>query len=122
RRHFETPDLRIAKIVRRRLLRTIQQFFAVYDLQDAALVGAITEIDPIALWPGRDATVQLGRNRAGRARFLPRQAEVADLDRFCRVAEVIDLGHPAYAPTLRARNEERDAGVAFPPVFVGVLE
>ena len=66
--------------------------------------------------------VQLGRHRAGRARFLPRQAEVADLDRFCRVAEVIDLGHPAHAPTLRARNQERNAGVAFPPVFVGVLE
>ena len=66
--------------------------------------------------------VQLGRNRAGRARFLPRQAEVADLDRFCRIAEVIDLGHPAYAPAFRARNQERNAGVAFPPVFVGVLE
>jgi hypothetical protein len=72
-------DLRIAQILRRRLLRPVEQLLAVDDLQDAALVGAVAEIDAVALRPGRDRPVQFGRHRAGRAGLLAGQAEIADL-------------------------------------------
>ena len=52
----------------------LMQLLAVEDLQHAALVGAVAEIDAVALRPGRDAAMQFGRDgRAGRARLLPRQ-------------------------------------------------
>ena len=122
RRHHEPRDLRRAQIVRRRLLRSFQQFLAVDDLQDAALVGAVAEIDAVALRPGRDRPVQLGRHRAGRARLLAGQAEVADLHRMGGIAEIVDLGHAPGAPVGRAGDEVGDAGVALPPVLVGVLQ
>ncbi len=36
------------------------------------------------------------------------------------IAEVVDLGHALDAPARRAADEIGDAGVAFPPVLVGV--
>ena len=122
RRHRHPRDLRQTQIVRRRLLRPVDQLVAVDDLQEAALVGAVAEIDPVALRAGRDRAVQFGRHRAGRARLLAGQAEIADLHRMGGIAEVVDLGHAPGAPVRRAGDQEGDAGVAFPPVLVGVLE
>ena len=110
------------QIVRRRLLRPVEEFFAVDDLQEAALVGAVTEIDPVARGPRRDRAVQFGRHRAGRAGLLAGQAEIPDLDGMRGIAEIIDLRHAAGAPVRVARDEEGNAGVAFPPVLVGVLQ
>ena len=47
RRHFQPPDFRIAQILRRRLLGAVEQLVAIDDLHDAALVGAVTEIDAV---------------------------------------------------------------------------
>src|SRR5262245_44965753 len=79
--HVDLTDNRIAQILRRRFLRTVQKLFAVDDLQHAALVGAVAEIHAIALRAGRDRPMQLGRHRAGRSGLLPNQAEVADMNR-----------------------------------------
>ncbi len=38
------------------------------------------------------------------------------------IAEVVDLGHAARAPVRRARHQKGNAGLAFPPVLVGVLQ
>src|SRR5258708_6870794 len=83
-RHHEPRDLRGAQIVRRRLLRSLEQFLAVDDLQDAALVCAVAEIDAVALRPGRDRPGQPGRPPAGGAPLPARQAEVAGLPPLCR--------------------------------------
>ena len=112
----------IAQIVRRRLLRPVEQLVAVDDLQEAALVGAVAEIDPVALRPGRDRPVQFGRHRAGRAGLLAGQAEIADLHGMRGIAEIVDLRHAPGAPVRRARHEKGNAGVAFPPVLVRVLQ
>ena len=121
-RHRQPRDLGIAQIVRRRLLRAVEQLVAIDDLQHAALVGAVAEIDAVALRAGRDRPVQFGRHRAGRARLLAGQAEVADLHGMRGIAEVVDLRHAAGAPVRRARHQIGDAGVAFPPALVRVLQ
>src|SRR5439155_16436730 len=59
---------------------------------------------------------------AGRARLLTRKAEIADLDGVRGIAEVVNLGHPARAPVRRARDQEGNAGVAFPPALVRILQ
>ena len=105
---------------RRRLLRAVEQLLAVDDLQDAALVGAVAEVDAVALRAGRDHAVQFGRHRAGRAGLLAGQAEVADVHRLGRIAEIVDLRHAAGAPVRHAGNEIGNAGVAFPPALVRV--
>ena len=38
------------------------------------------------------------------------------------IAEIVDLRHAARAPVRRARDQEGNAGVAFPPVLVRVLQ
>src|SRR5712671_4476816 len=38
------------------------------------------------------------------------------------IADIGNLRHPARAPVRRARHQERNAGVAFPPVLVSVLQ
>ena len=60
-------------------LRAVQQFLAVDDLQHAALVGAIGEIDAVALRPRRERAMQFGRHRSGGAGLLSGQAELSDL-------------------------------------------
>ena len=54
RHHVEPTHNRIAQVLRRRLLRTVEKLFTIDDLQHAALVGAIAEVDPVALRAGRD--------------------------------------------------------------------
>src|SRR5580704_6020345 len=119
---MENTDFRIFQVFRRRLLRPLQQLLPVDDLQLAALVGAVAEIDTVAGRTQRYRSVQLGRNLAGGSRLLADEAEIADLDRIERIAEVEDLGHPSHAPTLHARDQVGDAGVALPPALVGVDE
>src|SRR5438105_3734976 len=53
RRQVETRDLRAQQILRRRLLRALQQLLAIDDLQHAVGVGAIAEVDAIAPGAGR---------------------------------------------------------------------
>src|SRR5262249_16592251 len=79
--HVDLTDNRIAQILRRRFLRTVQKLFAVDDLQHAALVGAVAEIHAIALRAGRDRPMQLGRHRTGGTGLLSNQAERADTTR-----------------------------------------
>ena len=121
-RHLELADLRIAQVLRRRLLRTVEELLAVDDLEHAALVGAVAEIDAVALRPHRDRAVELGRDRAGGAGLLPGQAEVADMHGMGGIAEVVDLGHALDPPAGDAGDEVGDAGVALPQVLVGVGE
>ena len=66
--------------------------------------------------------MHFGRHRAGRARLLAGQPEIPDLDGMGGIAEVVDLRHAAGAPVRRARHQEADAGVAFPPALVGILQ
>ncbi len=122
RRQIELAHHRIAQILGRRLFRAGQKLLAVDDLHDAAFVGAVAEIDAVGLRPERDHAVQHGRHRAGRARLLPGQAEVADLHRMRRIAQVVDLRHAVGAPARRARHQIGDAGVAFPPALMRALE
>src|SRR5262249_39079129 len=111
-----------AQVLRRRFERTFQQLLAIEDLQHAALVGAVPDIDAIALRTARDRAVLLGRNRPLGAGLLANHAEVANVLRMRRIAQVIDLHHAARAPPRRARHEVGDAGVALPPVLVRVLQ
>ena len=76
----------------------------------------------LACGPSRDHAVQIGRHRAGRAGLLADQAEVADFHRLRRIAEIEHLGHAARRASLHAGDEVGDAGVAFPPALVRVLE
>src|SRR3977135_3488121 len=46
-------------------LRSVNELCTIADLQEAALVGAVSEIDAVALRAGRDRPVHLGRHRAG---------------------------------------------------------
>ena len=68
------------------------------DLQHAVGVGAVAEVDAVALGAGGHRTVQFGRHGTGRAWLLACQAEVADEDRPRRVAQIVDLRHAARAP------------------------
>jgi len=122
RRHHQPRHLGRREIGRRRLFRPFEQLFRVDDLQDAALVGAVAEIDAVALRPGRNRPMQVGRHRAGGARLLADQAEVADLHRVLRIGEIVDLRHALGAPVGRAADQEGDAGVALPPALVRVLQ
>src|SRR5206468_5813476 len=70
----------------------------------------------------RDWPVQVGRDRIGRTRLLAREAEVSDLDWSRRVAQIVDLGHAARAPSGNAGHEVGNSGVAFPPALVRVSE
>src|SRR5262249_13131181 len=54
RQHVEPTDYRIAQVLRRRFLWAVEKLFAINDLQNAALVGAVAEIDPVALRAGRN--------------------------------------------------------------------
>ena len=56
------------------------------------------------------------------AGLLARPAEIADLHRLRRIAEVVDLGHAPEPPARDSGDEVGDAGVALPPVLVRVLE
>ncbi len=109
------------QVRRRRLLRALQQLLAVDDLQHAAGAAAIAEIDAV-LVDHRDRTMQIGRHRAGRARLLAGQAEVADLHRLRRVLEIVDLGHALGAPAGHGGDEIGNAGLALPPVLVRVAD
>src|SRR5438093_1569262 len=68
------------------------------DLQQPSLVGAIADIDPVALRPARDRTVQFGRHRTFRAGLLAHQAEIADEFGMRGIAQVIDLHHAPRPP------------------------
>src|SRR5262245_43444787 len=122
RPHVEPPDLRIEQVRLGGLLGTIQELLAVDDLQDAALVGAVGEVDAVALRTGGDRAVQPGWRTPGGAGLLTQQPKVADLDGLGRVAEVVDLGHAVDAPARHTRHQISDARVAFPPVLVRALE
>src|SRR5262245_66188326 len=106
----------------RRLLRTVQQLLAVDDLNHAALVGPVSKIDAVALRAGGNHAVEFGRNGAGGARLLADQAVIADLHRLGGITEVVHFGHSARAPPLDPGDEISDAGVAFPPALMRVLE
>ena len=121
-RHLQPRDLGSAQVLGRRRRRSLQQLLAIDDLQHAALVGAVAEIDAIAGGSGRDRAVQFCRHGAGGAGLLAGQAEVADLLRMRGIGEVVDLRHAPHPPVGRARDEVGDAGVAFPPVLVRVLQ
>src|SRR5262249_20557998 len=54
RQHVESTHDRIAQVLWRRLLWAVEKLFAINDLQNAALVGAVAEIDSVALRPGRN--------------------------------------------------------------------
>src|SRR5205823_9807336 len=86
--HRKPRDLGKAKIIRRWLLRSVDQLVAIDDLQDAAFVGAVSEIDAVARGASRDRPVQLGRHRAGRTRLLTGQTEVTDLYRMGGIGEI----------------------------------
>ena len=62
--------------------------------------------------------MQFSWRRPGRTRLLPRQAEITDEHRVCRIAEVIDLRHTANAPTREPGYKVSDACIAFPPALV----
>ena len=66
--------------------------------------------------------MELDRHRAAGTRLLPDEPEVADEDRFGRVGQVVDLGHPIGAPLRMARHQVGDAGVALPEVLVRSLQ
>ncbi len=121
-RHRHARNLRIAQVFRRRLLRPVQQLVAVDDLQEAALVGAVTEIDAVAFGASRDRSVQFGRHGAGRAGLLTGKPEIPDLRGMRGIGEIVDHRHPARAPVRLARHQVGNAGVAFPPVLVRVLQ
>src|SRR5262249_11018643 len=120
--HVELTDDRIAQVLRRRLLGTVQKLFAVDDLQRAAFVGAVAELHAFARRAGRNRPVHLGRHRAGGSGLLSNQAEVTDMNRRRWIAEVEDLGHALYPPAFDAGHEISDASVAFPPALMGVLQ
>src|SRR5258706_1508766 len=105
-----------------RLLRAVQELFAVDDLQHAVLVRTVAEIDAVARGAGGDGAVEIGGRRAGRSRLLPGQAEIADEHRFSRIREVVHLGHAPHTPAFDPGDEVGDAAVALPPVFVGTLQ
>src|SRR4029079_17141009 len=50
--HFEMADLRIKQVLRRGLLRTLEQLLAVDDLDETSAVGAVSKIDAVALGAG----------------------------------------------------------------------
>ena len=120
--HLEPADFGVAEVFRSRFLGAVQQLLAVDDLQHAALVRAVSEVDAVDLRPERDRSVQLRRYRTGGARLLAGQSEVADLHRFGRITEVIDHGHATGAPARHAGDQVGDSGIAFPPVLVGVTQ
>ena len=122
RHHVKTRNLRVQEIRRRRLFRPVQKFFAIDDLQDAALIGAVAEIDAVTLRSRRHHAVQRHRYRPVRAGLLPRQTKVADEHRVGRIGEVVDLGHAVGAPTGHTGDEVSNAGVAFPPAFMCSLQ
>ena len=64
--------------------------------------------------------MQFRRHRAGRAGLLAVEAEIANFDGMCRIAEVVNLGHAGRPASPARRRPESDAGIAFPPALVGV--
>ena len=66
--------------------------------------------------------MKVGRHRACRTGFLAGQAEGTNEHRFGRIAQVVDQRHAGGAPAGGARDEVSDAGVAFPPVLVCVVQ
>ncbi len=66
--------------------------------------------------------MQHGRRVAGGARLLAGQAELADLHRMGRIAQIVDHGHAVDPPAMDARHQIGDAGVALPPVLMGAVQ
>src|SRR6185437_987617 len=95
-----------------------EQLLAIDDLQDAALVRAVAEVDAVRLRSHRDRSVQLYGRLARGTGLLSGEPEVADELRMRGIGKVVDLRHAPHAPTLDAGDEIRDAGVAFPPALV----
>ncbi len=122
RREIEARDLRIDEVPGRGLLRTVQELFAVDDLQHALAVRPIGEIDAVAPGTRGDGAVQGARHGPARAGLVPGQPEIADEDGFRRIGEIVDLWVAPHAPALDARDEKRDAGIALPPALVRALE
>src|SRR6266581_4696045 len=122
RREVQARDLRIDEVPGRGFLRTAQELLPVDDLQYAFAVRAVGEIDAIVFRAGRNGSVQRARRGTARARLVPWEPEVADEDGPCRIGEVVDLRMAPRPPALDARNEKRDARVAFPPALVRALE
>ena len=120
--HVELADHGVAQVIGRRLFRAVQQLLAVDDLHHAALVGAVGEIDAVALRAGGNHAVELGRNGAGGTRLLADQAVIADLHRLGGITEIVHFGHSARPPPLDPGDEISDAGIAFPPALMSVLE
>src|SRR5713226_5592658 len=72
---IEPGYLRIEQVLWRRVLGSIEQLVEVDDLQHAAAVGAIAEVDAVALRTRGDHAVERGRHLTGGARLLSRQPE-----------------------------------------------
>ena len=98
RRHHQASHFRIEQIVAGRFLRAMDELVPIDDLHNPVFVGAVAEINPIALRTERNHPVQLFWNRAARAGLLAGQTEIADFDRVGGIAHVIDFGHPVDAP------------------------
>src|SRR5206468_2632983 len=118
RRHVEARNFGILQIFRTRLLRSVDQLLPVDDLQDAAFVGAVAEIDAIAGRPSRDRAMQFGRYGTDRTGLLACQSEITNFDGVRGIAQIIDLRHAARAPARRAGDKKRYSGIALPPAFM----
>ena len=122
RRQIEPGDDGILQVRLGGILRSMDQFVAVEDLDHATLGGAVGCIYAIALGAGGHHAVHVAGRSARRSGLLAGQAEVADEQRLGRVAQVIDLPHPFDFPAGLAGDEKGDAGIALPPVLVRVAE
>ena len=112
---------------RQRILELGQQLFPVHDRNHTVVAGAIGDVDPILLGPSRNramdafAAIRIMVMGLG---LRADHAEVADVYRLCRIAQVVDLQVIAARPSfLRVVGDQiRDAGVAFPPALVRASE
>ena len=97
-----------------------QQPVAVENLHGAVGRGAVGEVQAVPQ-PHDLVQPRAARHGAARVGLYPGQAEVADAPRGRRVGEVEDLQDARGAPPVDGADEMGDAGVALPPVLVGVL-
>jgi len=100
----------------------VDELVAIDDLHNPILVGAVAEINPVAVRAERNHAVELFRNGPARTGLLAGQAEVANFDRVRRIAHVIDFRHAIDAPARHTRDEVGDPAVAFPKAFMGIVE
>ena len=98
-RQILASDLGIPQIRVRGIFGTIQQLFAIDDLDHASRARAVGEVDAIAFRSGGDCAVQVGGRGTSGAGLLPRQAEIANENGLRGIAEIVDLRHAARAPT-----------------------